>query len=994
MGRVAARDEADVPEPHAAFELDRDVVVDDLRRGRPSDVEGAHGELGPRLADGLGGDHPDRLAVVHDLAPREVPPVAAGADPEPGLAGDRRPHLDLLDGVVVELVHEALVEQRAGRDDQLLAVVRDAPDLDRRHPPEDPLAERLHHVPALDEGGDEEPFLRAAVVLGHHQVLGDVHQPAGQVARVRGLEGGVGEPLARPVGGDEVLEDVEPLAEVRVDRGLDDGAVRLRHQAPHPGELPDLGGRAARPGVRHREDGVERRLPDLLALRIAHHLGADLLHHGVRHLVVGLRPDVDHLVVALAVGQEAGPELLLDLLHLPFGPREDVALLLRDLHVLDPDGDPRAGRVAEPGVHELIGEDDGLLQAHLPVADVDEVRDGPLVHDPVDRLERDAGRDHVVEEASPGRRLDQGPALAARGVRLPDPDPDAGMEPDRPGLERPVHLRGVRERGPRALRGGVLPGHVVEPQHHVLGRHDDRRPVRRREDVVGGHHQGARFELGLERQRHVHRHLIAVEVGVERGAHQGMELDRLAFDEHGLEGLDAEAMQGRGAVEQDRVLADHLLQDVPHLRAFALHELLRGLDGGRELAHLELPVHERPEQLEGHLLGQAALVELQGRPDHDHGPSRVVDPLAEQVLAEAPLLALDHVRERLQGPLVRAGDGAPPAAVVEEGVHRLLQHPLLVAHDDLGRVEVEQALEPVVAVDDPPVEVVQVGGGEPPAFEGHERAQLRRQHGEHPEHHPLRLVAGILETFQELEALGELLRARFRAGRLELRPHLPDLVLEVRGPQQLADRLRAHAGVEIVPVLLERVVVHLVGEELAPLQVRHARLDHHVGLEVERPLDLAEGHVEHQPDARREGLEIPDVGDRARELDVAHPLPAHLGERDLHPALLADHPAVLQALVLPAQALVVLDRAEDLGAEQPVALRLEGAVVDRLRLLDLAKRPRPDLLRGGEPDPDRLEAVAAELLLVKIDQISHFTSPVTLAEPVVASSFPCAVMRL
>jgi hypothetical protein len=50
-------------------------------------------------------------------------------------------------------------------------------------------------------------------------------------------------------------------------------------------------------------------------------------------------------------------------------------------------------------------------------------------------------------------------------------------------------------------------------------------------------------------------------------------------------------------------------------------------------------------------------------------------------------------------------------------------------------------------------------------------------------------------------------------------------------------------------------------------------------------------------------------------------------------------PRVLHALVLAAQALVVLDRPEDAGAEQAVPLRLEGAVVDGLGLLDLAERP-------------------------------------------------------
>ena len=87
---------------------------------------------------------------------------------------------------------------------------------------------------------------------------------------------------------------------------------------------------------------------------------------------------------------------------------------------------------------------------------------------------------------------------------------------------------------------------------------------------------------------------------------------------------------------------------------------------------------------------------------------------------------------------------------------------------------------------------------------------------------------------------------------------------------------------------------------------------------------------------RRQPLEEPDVRDRAGELDVAHALAAHPRPGDLDAALVADDAAVLHALVLAAEALPVGDRAEDLGAEQTVALRLEGPVVDGLRLGDLA----------------------------------------------------------
>ena len=53
--------------------------------------------------------------------------------------------------------------------------------------------------------------------------------------------------------------------------------------------------------------------------------------------------------------------------------------------------------------------------------------------------------------------------------------------------------------------------------------------------------------------------------------------------------------------------------------------------------------HERLEQLQRHPLGQAALVQLELRADDDDRTAGVVDALAEQVLAEPALLALEHV---------------------------------------------------------------------------------------------------------------------------------------------------------------------------------------------------------------------------------------------------------------------------------------------------------------------------------------------------------------
>src|SRR5207253_11024163 len=108
---------------------------------------------------------------------------------------------------------------------------------------------------------------------------------------------------------------------------------------------------------------------------------------------------------------------------------------------------------------------------------------------------------------------------------------------------------------------------------------------------------------------------------------------------------------------------------------------------------------------------------------------------------------------------------------------------------------------------------------------------------------------------------------------------------------------------------------------------------------------------------------------------------------DLHPAAVADDAAVADALVLAAVTLPVLHRAENALAEQPVALRLERPVVDGLGLGDLAPRPpgplalqlealtllrvarAPDLLPGGDPDLDVIEARA--LRLAPAPEIDH-----------------------
>src|SRR4029079_7479113 len=108
--------------------------------------------------------------------------------------------------------------------------------------------------------------------------------------------------------------------------------------------------------------------------------------------------------------------------------------------------------------------------------------------------------------------------------------------------------------------------------------------------------------------------------------------------------------------------------------------------------------------------------------------------------------------------------------------------------------------------------------------------------------------------------------------------------------------------------------------------------------------------------------QVPDVHHGRGELDVAHALATDLRPGDFDAAALADDALEPDALVLAAVALPVLRRTEDLLAEEPVLLRLEGEVVDGLRLLDVTVRPRADRIRGRETDAELVEVVDVEHL--------------------------------
>ena len=78
---------------------------------------------------------------------------------------------------------------------------------------------------------------------------------------------------------------------------------------------------------------------------------------------------------------------------------------------------------------------------------------------------------------------------------------------------------------------------------------------------------------------------------------------------------------------------------------------------------------------------------------------------------------------------------------------------------------------------------------------------------------------------------------------------------------------------------------------------------------------------------------------RGSQFDVAHALTTHFSLGHFNAALLTDHTAVFQALVLTAQALVIFYWPENTRTEKAVTLRFERTVVDGFWLLNFTKRP-------------------------------------------------------
>ena len=954
-------DGAEFVELYAAIVFGDDGGVGGCTTGDTTGVEGTEGELRTGFTDGLGGDDADGFTLLHHLGGGEVAAVALHADAVLGFAGEDGANFDFLDAGVLDGGGDGLGDLFAGVDEDVAVFgVGDVVDGDAT---EDALGEGADDLVAVFEGGADESAEGAAVFFVDDDVVGDVDKTAGEVSGVGGLQGGVGQTLTGTVGGDEVLEHGHAFLKVGEDGVLDGGAgvgtglLGFGHETTHAGELCDLVGTTTGSGVEHHEDGVET------LVGFGH-----LLHEGGLDVAVDFGPGVDDLVVALVVGDETHTVVAHDLFDALVTGLDDVGFLGGDDDVVEVERESAFVGLEVAEVLDAIEEFAGARHTDGFDDAGDDVAEGLLGDDGVDEPNF-AGDDFVDDDATDGG-FDEVTNGESVFVEVVDEYLDGGVHVDPLLIVGDDGFLGSVEGEAGSLGAGAELGDVVETEHHVLGGDGDGGAVGGVEDVVALEHQHLRLENGLVGEGKMDGHLVAVEVGVEGGAGEGVELDGFALDELGLEGLDGKTVERRGAVEEHGVAFHHEFEDVEDDGLTTVDNFLGALDGLDDAALDELADDEGLVELGGHEFGETAFAHLEFGTYDDDGTTGIVDALTEEVLAETALLTLEGVGERLEGTVAFALDGAALAAVVEKAVDGFLEHAFLIAQDDVGGFDLDETLETVVANEDATIEVVEVGGGETAAVEGNEGTEFGRGDGDDLHDHPLGFVAifGCAERFDHLQTLEGFALAGYGTVAVGAVAQFVGEAVEVDAPQEFEDGLGAHLGDELVGVgvfeilvlggeLVEGVEVFVFGEQVVDGELvgEGTGLYDDIALVVDDHVELLGGDAKKVAHLVGQGTEIPDVCDGYDELDVSGAFATHFLFGHFHTATVADDAFIANALVLAAMALVVLGGTEDAFAEQAVALGLVGSVVDGFGLQHFAVGVGLNLFGRGQSDGDLSE---------------------------------------
>ena len=506
-------------------------------------------------------------------------------------------------------------------------------------------------------------------------------------------------------------------------------------------------------------------------------------------------------------------------------------------------------------------------------------------------------------------------------------------------------------------------GHIVKTKYHILRRYGDRRTIGRVEDVMGREHQQLSLKNCGVAQWHMYSHLVTIEVSVKARTHQRVQTDGFTFNQLGLECLDTQPMQRRSTVEEYRMSFQYVLQNLPHHRLFAVHNTLGRFYGLHKATLEHLADDKRLEQLACHILGKSTFVHFQLGTNHDNRTTGIVDTLTQQVLTETALLSFQRITEGLQGTVRVSLHAAYLTAIVEQRVHRLLQHTLLVAHYNFRSFDLQQLLKTVVADDNTSVELVDVRSGKAAAIQWHQRSQIGRNYGNYLDDHPFRtivettglhLLLRLTERLNHIKSFQSLLFALVGRFLVSLVAKVIRHLVEVKFAQQRVQCFCSHSNYQLVGIVVRQLVVTFgkgllyyfiifIGKQVTTFQwftieCCLSGLYHYITLIIDYLLQLLARNIKKCTYLVGQRAEKPDVGYRNRQFNMAHTLTADFLLGNLHSAAVTDYSFVTDALVLATMTFPIASGTEYALAEQSVTLGLVGTIIDSLGLCNLSVR--------------------------------------------------------
>ena len=166
-------------------------------------MEGSHGQLGARFADGLGSHDADGFPDIYRSAMGQIPAITFGTNSVPGLAGEHRTDPEFFQPCFLNILGRIFVDFLIGIYNNFISVRVD--NIFQGGTPQNTFSDPLNDLATFYQGGHIDTINSAAIQFGDDTVLSYVYQPSGKITGVSGFQGSVGQSFAGAVSGNKIL---------------------------------------------------------------------------------------------------------------------------------------------------------------------------------------------------------------------------------------------------------------------------------------------------------------------------------------------------------------------------------------------------------------------------------------------------------------------------------------------------------------------------------------------------------------------------------------------------------------------------------------------------------------------------------------------------------------------------------------------------------------------------------------------------------------------